>query len=383
MSGLAQIEQSIDRVLAEQPYGLAPEERHRELIALFKDEIDYACGANPGYRNYVRHWPIDFRLAERIADLPFLPVGAFKRNPPLSLVAAREIKRTLHSSSTSGQIPSTVVLDGPTSRRMTRGVIRIIRDYIGPARRPYLVIDTPANLASGDELSARGAAVQSLESFATTTVCCLRSDNSEVSVDFEKLLACAEQWKNGAVLVYGFTYVIWTQFVQALKREGVRLNLSNVHVLHSGGWKRLQEQAVTKDAFSREVAAAFGCAPERVIDYYGMVENVGVVYPDCEFGNKHVPAFAEVIVRDPLTLAPVKAGQQGLVQICSVLPTSFPGFLVLTDDIAEIVGYDGCGCGRRGTHFRFLRRAPKAEARGCGNLQIVRHSAEMEPAIDA
>ena len=381
MSALAQIERGIERLLAAQPYGVAPEDRQRELLWLLKEEIEYACEANAGFRNYARHWPIDFRRAETIADLPFLPVGIFKRNPPLSLVAASEIKRTLHSSSTSGQAPSAVALDTATSRRMTKGVIRIIRDYVGPARRPYLVIDTPENLASGGELSARGAAIQSLESFATAIVCCLRDENGKVSVDVAKLLACAEEWKNASVLVYGFTYVIWTQFVQALKREGIRLNLPNVHVLHSGGWKRLQEQAVTKEAFSSEVAEVFRCAPERVIDYYGMVENVGVVYPDCESGNKHVPAFGEVIVRDPLTLTPVRAGQQGLVQICSVLPTSFPGFLVLTDDIAEIVGYDGCRCGRRGTHFRFMRRAPKAEARGCGNLQTTRYQAEMEPTI--
>ena len=92
------------------------------------------------------------------------------------------------------------------------------------------------------------------------------------------------------------------------------------------------------------------------------------IYPDCDQGNKHVPAFAEVIVRDPLTLAPVKVGQQGLVQVCSVLPTSFPGFLVLTEDIGEIVHEDGCACGRRGTAFRFVKRVPKAELRGCGNV---------------
>jgi hypothetical protein len=104
-----------------------------------------------------------------------------------------------------------------------------------------------------------------------------------------------------------------------------------------------------------------------------MVENVGVIYPDCDYGNKHVPAFAEVIVRDPLTLAPVKAGQRGLIQVCSVLPTSFPGFLLLTEDLAEVIGDDNCGCGRRGISFRFAGRAPKAEVRGCGNLENARY----------
>jgi hypothetical protein len=174
------------------------------------------------------------------------------------------------------------------------------------------------------------------------------------------------------VLVYGFTYVIWTQFVQPLRERGIKLNIPNVHVLHSGGWKRLEQQSVSKDVFIREVAGTFGCAPNRVIDYYGMVENVGVVYPDCERGYKHVPAFADVIIRDPLTLAPAESGQAGVVQVSSVLPTSFPGFLLLTDDIGEIVGHDGCACGRRGTYFRFLRRVPKVEMRGCGNLETSR-----------
>ena len=107
-----------------------------------------------------------------------------------------------------------------------------------------------------------------------------------------------------------------------------------------------------------------------------MVENVGVVYPDCEQGNKHVPAFADVIIRNELTLEPVAVGQRGLVQVCSVLPTSFPGFLLLTEDIAELIHQDGCPCGRQGTAFRFVGRAPKAEVRGCGNVEPRRgHSA--------
>jgi hypothetical protein len=294
------------------------------------------------------------------------------------LVPANEIKRTLASSATSGQTPSRIVLDAATARRMTKGVIGIIRDFIGPARRPYLVIDVSENLAARSELGARGAAIQGLQSFATECVSCLRvGEGGNLQIEMETILSCAEEWKDADVLVYGFTYVIWSSFVDLLRRQGITLKMPHVHVLHSGGWKRLEQQAVTKDVFISGVAEVFGCAKDRVIDFYGMVENVGVVYPDCEYGNKHVPAFAELIVRDPLTLAPVEPGEQGLVQVCSVLPISFPGFLVLTDDMAEIVGYDGCSCGRRGTYFRFMRRVPKAEVRGCGNLETVRAPAAL------
>jgi len=142
--------------------------------------------------------------------------------------------------------------------------------------------------------------------------------------------------------------------------------------MHSGGWKRLQDQAVEKSLFNDQLARVVGCSADRVIDFYGMVESVGVIYPDCSEGNKHGPAFGDVIVRNPLTLEPVAPGQHGIVQVCSVLPTSFPGNLLLTEDLAQVIAYDGCPCGRRGISFRFAGRIPKAEVRGCGNIQSKR-----------
>lgn len=373
MSALTEIEQGIDGLLAEQPYAVDPQRKQSALLSLFQKEINYACEQNARFRNYVEHWPIDFRNAEEVSDLPYLPVGVFKSNPPLALVNAVDVKRTLTSSATTGQVPSRIVLDAATAKRMTKGVITIVRDFIGAARRPYLVVDTAENLAAQSQLGARGAAIQALGSFATEIVSCLRPGQGEAALDVDKLLACAAKWKNSEVLVYGFTFVIWQQLVQPLQRLGIKLDLPNARVLHSGGWKRLEQQKVTRNIFAKEVASLFGCPASRVVDYYGMVENVGVIYPDCEQGNKHVAVFAEVIIRDPLTLAPVKAGERGLIQVCSVLPTSFPGFLLLTEDMAEVISYDGCPCGRRGASFRFAGRAPKAEIRGCGNLEHTRY----------
>jgi hypothetical protein len=382
MSALEKIEQGIERLLMQAPYYIDPCQRHDLLLALLKQELAYACDRNPRFRNYVEQWPVDFRVAEQIADLPYLPVGVFKQNPPLTLIGSEEIKRVLVSSATTGQSPSRVILDTATAKRMAKGLVTIIRDFIGPSRRPYLVVDTPENLLARTEMGARSAAIQGLNSFATEVVSCLRaSAEGDLSLDRENLLSAAARWKFAEVLVYGFTFVIWTQLVRSLLREGLTLALPQARVLHSGGWKRLEQQAVSRQAFSRGVAAVFGCSEDRVLDYYGMVENVGVVYPDCAYGNKHVPAFAEIIVRDPLTLAPVGAGQRGLIQVCSVLPTSFPGFLVLTEDLADVQGLDQCPCGRRGLSFRFAGRAPKAELRGCGNIEDTRYPQERKAGV--
>lgn len=370
---MEQLNDQIERILSLPPYSQSPEEREAGLLALLKLELEYGCQRHAGYKNYLRHWPVEYQSAAHISELPYVPVGILKANPPLAFISPGEVKRTLTSSATTSQLPSRVVLDTATSRRMTKGVVAIVRDYIGPNRRPYLVVDTPDSLRGAGPLGARGAAIQGLQPFASQATYCLNVDTQgELALDLQKLKDFALTHRDADVLVYGFTFILWNHLVKPLMAENVCLNLPNVYILHSGGWKRLQDQAVEKTVFNRQLAAVVGCSADRVIDFYGMVESVGVIFPDCPEGNKHSPVFADVIVRDPLTLAPVAAGEHGVVQVCSVLPTSFPGNLLLTEDLAQVMAYDGCPCGRRGISFRFAGRVPKAELRGCGNLETKR-----------
>src|SRR5271154_4995303 len=111
---MQQLDDKIDRVLSMAPYSHPPDERQAGLLEILREELDYACHRHAGYQNYIRHWPLDYRSATQVADLPFLPVGALKANPPLSFVSHDEIKRTLTSSATTSQVPSRVVLDAPT-----------------------------------------------------------------------------------------------------------------------------------------------------------------------------------------------------------------------------------------------------------------------------
>jgi hypothetical protein len=368
-----QLEHKIESLLGAPPFKLPTEEKTPRLLDVLKEELAYVCRRHAGLDNYIRQWPVDFQAASSVADLPYLPVGLLKADPPLSLIEAHEIKRTLTSSATTGQMPSRVVLDSQTARRMSRGVVAILQDFIGSARRPYLVVDAPGVAGDKRELGARGAAIQGLQPFASQVTHCLRLDaGGGLALDRDCVMDFAKKHRGTTVLVYGFTYVLWNHLVQPMLAEGVCFDLPDVHILHSGGWKRLQDQAVDKRTFNDGLARVFGCSPTRVIDFYGMVENVGVIYPDCAEGNKHAPAFGEVIVRHPLTLEPAAPGDTGIIQVCSVLPTSFPGHLLLTEDMAQVIALDGCACGRRGIAFRFSGRIPKSEVRGCGNIQSKR-----------
>ena len=101
---MQQLDDKIDRVLSAPPYRQSPDERQAGLLELLKEELTYACQRHGGYRNYIQHWPSDYRSARQVSDLPFLPVGVLKANPPLSLISHDQIKRTLTSSATTSQV---------------------------------------------------------------------------------------------------------------------------------------------------------------------------------------------------------------------------------------------------------------------------------------
>ena len=60
-------------------------------------------------------------------------------------------------------------------------------------------------------------------------------------------------------------------------------------------------------------------------------------------------------------------GKAGVIETVSVLPKSYPGHIILTEDEGIILGVDDCACGRKGKYFKILGRLPKAEIRGCSD----------------
>ncbi|WP_435627779.1 hypothetical protein [Candidatus Ferrigenium straubiae] len=363
---MSTLDEKIDAILTGPPYGPGSAEAAARVFTLLREQVIHAASQSEVYANYVRHWPIKVEHAQSIEELPYIPVSVFKRNPPLALVPSDKIQRTLLSSATTGQEPSRIAIDAPTAKRMTKGVVAILRDFIGSARRPYLVVDSAETNANAASLGARGAAIRALSPFATETVYCLKGGN--LDIDDEALGEFIEQHGDKPVIVYGFTSILWTKLITPLAAKGKTLGMQQAVILHSGGWKKLIAESVTKEVFNITASQVFGCQKEKVIDYYGMVENLGIIYPDCIAGNKHAPAFGAVVIRDPLTLKPVITGGTGIVQVCSALPTSFPGHLLLTEDLATLIAEDGCPCGRPGSAFRFVGRISKAEVRGCGNI---------------
>jgi hypothetical protein len=164
--------------------------------------------------------------------------------------------------------------------------------------------------------------------------------------------------------MFGFTFLAWQALVERIPAGTI--DLSQGILVHSGGWKKLIERAVDDRTFKARLREHTGLA--RVHNFYGMVEQVGGVFLEGDDGLLYPPDFADVLVRDPRTLEPVPHGTPGVLQVVSLLPTSYPGHAILTEDLGVVEHEDAPGATRRGKGFRVLGRIPRAELRGCSDV---------------
>jgi len=285
----------------------------------------------------------------------------------LSSVHESEVLKVLTSSGTRGQEPSRVFLDAETASVQSAVLVKVAQHFLGKERLPMVFVDHPGVVRDRRSHSARGAGILGMAQFGHRPFYALRED---MSLDEEGLRAYLDQAAGRRVLLFGFTFMVWEYLVRALERAGRRLDLPGGILVHSGGWKKLQEAAVDAGRFRDGVQSATGV--DQVINFYGMVEQVGGVYFENSIHYLQAPIYSEVIVRDPVTLEPLPEGQPGLVQVLSCLPTSYPGHSLLTEDLGVIRGVDAEGTGMGGRCFEILGRVPKAELRGCSDTFTAR-----------
>ena len=103
-----------------------------------------------------------------------------------------------------------------------------------------------------------------------------------------------------------------------------------------------------------------------------MVEQTGCIYMQCECGHLHASVFSDVIIRRPADFSVAEIGEKGIVQVVSILPESYPGHSLLTEDEGILRGEDDCPCGRKGKYFEIPGRLKNAEIRGCSDTYAVK-----------
>ena len=361
---------SIDALLSLPPYGVGEDERQRKLLDAMNEAFGHHVRNCPSFRRFCanRGYGADHRFGH-LADFPYLPAQAFKENADLlRSVDEAEVRTEIRSSATSG-LPSVVPVDGVTAKRQVRALAAVIGEALGRKRRPLLMLDVSPEKGPTGGLGARGAAVRGFLNLASDVQYFMDVDDKGELLLKEEEFARALADLQGPALVFGFTFVLYAHAIEPFMRANRRFEMpAGSHVAHIGGWKKLIDRKVSSDVFNRNVFETLGVAEERIVDFYGFTEQMGVTYPSGPSGDKHCPAFAEVIVRDPRTFEPVPDGREGLLQFVTPLPHSYPGLSVLTDDVGVVTGRSASDGNWGGTRFKVIGRAPKAEVRGCGDI---------------
>lgn len=360
------MDSGVETLLEAEQYSLPHTDKDAVLLETINGLTAHHYAHSRDYRRIVDTAYAGAVNARSLSDVPYLPVSLFKK-VDLKSVPDDEIYKVMHSSGTTSQEVSRVFLDVDTARLQTRALTSIMRHFLGPVRRPMIIIDHPDVLCDRKEFSARGAGIIGMMTYGRDHFYAL---DSEMTLDQSGLEVWVDDHRDDDLLLFGFTYMVWEYFYTPLRDAG--FDLSKGILFHSGGWKKLRDRAVSNDAFKAGLGSAFGL--RRTHNFYGLVEQVGAVYVECAAGFFHSPNFSDVIIRDPRTWEPVSVGEQGVVEVLSPFPLSYPGHALLTEDLAILHGIDDCPCGQLGRRFSITGRIPKVEIRGCSDTHVASHA---------
>lgn len=353
-----------EEIVSIPPYLLGKEKKEKILTERLKELTEKhkrSCLEYSRILDSIAYRPSDVKSYK---ELPFLPVRLFKELP-LKSVPQENIVKTMTSSGTSGQSVSKIYLDKTTSSNQQKAMVKIVNDFTGPERMPMIILDCPSVVKNRIMFSARGAGILGFSVFGSSRIYAL-DDNMELDAD--AVSAFLDKFKKQKILLFGFTFMVWQHFYKELvrlKREGISFDFSHAVLIHGGGWKKLANDAVTPEEFHKRLRNV--CGLDDIHDYYGMVEQTGCIYMQCEYGHLHASIFSDVIMRRPEDFSECSFGEKGIIQVLSVIPESYPGHSLITEDEGVLLGEDDCPCGRKGKYFKIIGRLKNAEIRGCSD----------------
>ncbi|MGN7186959.1 LuxE/PaaK family acyltransferase [Microbacterium enclense] len=327
------------------------------LLHDLRELTEFHRERSSGYAKILKVIGYGPRAASSFEELPWLPARLFK-DRTLSSIPDEKIVQRIHSSGTTG-VPSRVAVDRQGASDQARSLVEALSPVIGSKRLPMLIIDSRRSAATKGSVSARGAGILGMMTFGRAHVFALDEDEA---LDRRAVEGFLRRHGGGPFLVFGFTFMVWRHLLRPAEAWG--WDLSRGVLVHGGGWKRMEDEAVSPEDFRLAFATNTGLL--RSHSFYGMTEQMGTVFVEGdEAGVMCAPPFARVLIRDPDTWAAAAPGRPGLLQVMSTRPHAYPGHVVLTEDLGEVVY--GSAVGTIGGAFRVRGRLAKAEVRGCSD----------------
>jgi phenylacetate-coenzyme A ligase PaaK-like adenylate-forming protein len=298
-----------------------------------------------------------------IDQIPFLPADIFKFKN-LKSIKEKNIYKILNSSGTSGSIPSKIYLDKKNSLSQTKTLVNLFKKISGDKRLPMLILDAENIVQGNISFSARAAGILGFSIFASEKFYALDSNMKIKEKELNKFL---KKYRSKKILVFGFTFVSWKYFFLEMINNKNYFDMKECLFLHGGGWKKMQDISVDNLSLKEKLNKFFNI--KKVYNYYGLVEQTGSIFFECDNGFFHTSDYNDILIRDAATLDTVSYNKSGLVQVLSILPTSYPGHSILTQDIGQILGENNCKCGQPGKFFKIIGPQENSDLRGCGDTR--------------
>jgi len=315
------------------------------------------------YKSILKKLNYKISSIKNYEDYPMLPVTIFKKLNLLSVNKSKIVK-TLHSSGTSGQKTSKIYLDKQNSNDQMKVLTKIVNNVIGNDRLPMLIIDKNPKFATDESFNARKVAILGFSLFGKDYCYALNKDGELNIKIVNKFL---KKNKNKKFLVFGFTYLIYKNLILNLNKKKLINNFSNGILIHGGGWKKMKDLSVSNNLFKSLLKKKISL--KNIYNYYGLIEQTGSIFFECKnCGYLQTSIFSDVIIRDK-EFNILNNNQKGLIQLVSLLPTSYPGHNILTEDIGEIVSSKNIKCNHKGKSFIVHGRSEESEVRGCSDVE--------------
>ena len=315
----------------------------------------------PEYNTLLRSKKIVISKISHIKDIPFIPSKIFKDHM-LKSIEKKDIFKIMNSSGTTSGNLSNIILDKNTSKNQIKVLSKIVKSLIGDSRLPMIIIDTESILANRHKFSARAAGIQGFRNFSKDTLFAL---DGNMNLRLKKINNFINKYKGQKIIIFGFTSLIYQNFLLKLIELKKKLNLNKGIIIHGGGWKKLLNLGLSNKEFKFKLKKF--CNIKNVHNYYGMVEQTGSIFFECKKGNFHTSIFNDILIRDKYNFSLSKIGEKGIVQVFSLIPESYPGHSILTEDEGVILGENSCKCGIEGKYFRIIGRMKNTEIRGCSD----------------
>lgn len=328
--------------------GASAEMEDAEFDELARLVFMHQYSRNPIYRGYCNArgvWPGS--LGGWI-DIPALPADAFKAAPlfcsdPAAAAAVFRTSGTTQGSEKRGEhfFQDTGIYEA--------ALLAGVAAHLLPEGKPFPVFSIVAARGEVPDSSLSFMVSQVMETFGTEESAFFLADGELQIAEF--ISACAAAAKDDRpVLVIG-TSLGFLHLIDRLKRAGERIQLPpGSRVMDTGGFKGRMREVARPELYGA-IEEALGVPDEWIVNEYGMTEMSSQLYDGVvgaagpAAGRRYRgPGWTRTVAVDPETLAPLPAGESGILRhidlanLDSVMAIQTADLGRVTDDGLELSG---------------------------------------------